>query len=360
MNDFVFVAGPIEKPITGGEKFHRTVADFLNGKRQLRALITEKDFPRTGKIFRPLLYNLITLRKLWAYNNYTLIFPLRYSHGLLIFLFYVKMLRKVKIIGVVHHLYSLHHYTKWYDKTVFWLLEKLVINLSDALIVNSQSTKNDVLKFDVNQKVFIVYPGTDIKPLPQKSTVMPRQHEIDLIYVGTISRRKGLLYLLEAIYLLKDFSIKLNIVGDTNYENDYYTELCLYIDQHSLAKKVEFHGRLSTVELDKIFRRVDIFVLPSLWEGYGIAIIDAMKYGIPIVASNIGAIPEIVTDGVNGFLIPPANPNAIAQALRCLISDEKLRKMMIRENLKKAMRFPNWQQVAENFYKTLTKIIDKY
>lgn len=335
------------------------MADFLKSKKELVILLSDSNFPRSNKILRPLIYSILTIKSIWLHNNYLFVYPLRDSHLYSLSILFVKMLRSTKVVGYVHHLYSLHHYTHWLKRFISRIFEKFAIDLSDVLIVISQSTKSDVLKFNSSKKVFVVYPGTDLKHVRRhvKYTVSIKQktHK-KLLYTGTISRRKGLAYLLAALNQLQEKNIKLEIVGDTNYERSYYEKLCFYIAEHDLKEAITFCGRLSHGELDRKFRDADIFVLPSLWEGYGIVLIEAMKYGLPIIASNVGAISEIVTDNVNGLLVPPANPTLLAQALQRLLSDVSLQERMCCKNLEKAKKIPGWEQVAKTFYETLLQI----
>lgn len=100
---------------------------------------------------------------------------------------------------------------------------------------------------------------------------------------------------------------------------------------------VELVGFVDNVE--DYLAAFDVFVYPSLFEGLGSTLLDAMAFGLPIVASNVGGIPEVVEDGVNGLLIPPGRPDELASALVRLVDDATLRASMARENRARAAQF---------------------
>lgn len=360
MNDIVFIAGTPNDPVTGGEKYHRVVADNLYKKKVLRMLLDKEDFPRTNKVFRPFVHSLYILYRLWQLDRFVFLFPSRLSHCVLLYMLFVKMFRKVLLVAIVHHLDSLHTYTNWIEKLIFYCVEKLVINLCCAVIVNSQSTKQDVLRFDSEQRISVVHPGCDFEGITARSKTYSGTTYCNLLYVGTVSRRKGLLFLLKAIKLLSKPDVKLKIVGDVEYDPNYYDELCRYVKEHGLDVRVRFTGKLSRESLRKEYESADIFVLPSVWEGYGIVLIEAMKAGLPIVASRVGGIPEIIDEKVNGLLVPIANPKALAEAIHRLASDEILWSEIAARNIRKGSEFPRWEEVGEKFYDTLMRISRKH
>jgi glycosyltransferase involved in cell wall biosynthesis len=360
MNDIVFITGTPHDPVTGGEKYHRVVADNLAKKKALRMLLEKEDFPRSNKLFRPFVHSLYILYRLWRFDRFIFLFPSRLSHCVLLYMLFVRMFRKVVLVAVVHHLDSLHTYTNWIEKSIFYCVEKLVINLCSAVIVNSQSTKKDVLRFDPLQRISVVRPGSDFEGVSVRSSTFTNTKGRNLLYVGTVNRRKGILFLLEAIAMLEKHNVRLTIVGDFEYSPKYYVELCRYIERHGLDTHVRFTGRLPLDSLKKEYEAAHIFVLPSVWEGYGIVLIDAMKAGLPIVASRVGGIPEIVDDNVNGLLVATSNPRAIADAIRRLTSNEDLWREIAANNIRKGLEFPRWKDVGEEFYRTLRRISQQH
>ena len=357
MRKVVFLSGPIDKPITGGEKYHQELAKCLLRRNLANRVLAQDDFPKTTKFLRVFLYNIVAIKKLWLYKNHIIVYPLRFSHCFFLYLLFAKIFRRNKIITIVHHIYSMHHYTDLINRRISWIFEKTAIKISDALIVNSKSTRNDTLSFDNNAKIVIVYPGTDMNTKGEVFKCKQQKQKTILLCVGTISRRKGYIHLIEALKILDNaYDIELNIVGDQYYERDYYDELRRYIAQESIENKINFLGRLKRQELNEKFRTSSIFVLPSLWEGYGIVLIEAMSYGLPIIATNTGAVPEIIVHKKNGILVPVGSAKALAASIEELIKNQRLAISMSKENLIRASSFYSWNEMANKFCDTLVQL----
>jgi len=148
----------------------------------------------------------------------------------------------------------------------------------------------------------------------------------ELLYIGTIEYRKGLHLLLDSLSLLKDESInfRLNIVGaivDVNYYNQLLERVALY----GLENYVVFHGRVSSEILQQFLLTSELFVFPSLLEGYGMVIMEAMSFGIPVIAFNNSAMPFTIKDGYNGFLAKNENVEDFKILIHRVISNPILR-----------------------------------
>jgi glycosyltransferase involved in cell wall biosynthesis len=201
--------------------------------------------------------------------------------------------------------------------------------LADAIVANSEATKKTILKnapWLNPDKVKVIYNGIDTDLYSQANTKSLRDeigfsNDDKIIgFAGRLNVQKGVKYLLEAFKVVaeKSSSAKLLIVG----KGDLETYVKEFTAKHNLKSRIHFAGFRE--DIPNIMRTIDILVLPSLWEGFGIVLIEAMAAGKPCVATNISSIPEIMMDGENGFLVPPENTQAIADALMKLVSDEKL------------------------------------
>jgi glycosyltransferase involved in cell wall biosynthesis len=157
-----------------------------------------------------------------------------------------------------------------------------------------------------------------------------RSDVVRIVFVGRIERIKGLSNLLRAVEILKrsrpTARMSYEIVGKA-YEPEYYSELLQYKRAKHLDDIV-FKGFVDN--LPALYQNADIFVFPCLHgTGQGGAVnIEAMASGLPIVATSVGGIPEIVAEGTTGFLVPPNDPETLAVKLGVLIDDEKLRREM--------------------------------
>lgn len=139
--------------------------------------------------------------------------------------------------------------------------------------------------------------------------------------IGRLTQQKGHLYLLEAAEaVVKEFpNVHFLIVGDEFAEPDLSGYLRKKVEIKNMQDKILFTG--VHTDIPEILSITDVFVLPSLWEGLPVALLEAMAAGVPVIATSVGSNPEVVVDGMNGFLIPPRNPQTLAQRIKELLGD---------------------------------------
>lgn len=175
--------------------------------------------------------------------------------------------------------------------------------------------------------------------------------QLGLLFVGVCAEHKGIIYLIKAMNILKDLNIKLNVVGKYSAKDPYYRKMQKYIDRHNLRDRIEFHGFIEREQLAGLYRQSAIYVHPSLMEGYGMVLAEAMSFGLPIVASRVGAIPELIDDGVNGILVRSKDSKELAEAIRKLCEDNTIRMPMGKENYNRIKNLAKWH----DFYAILEK-----
>lgn len=149
------------------------------------------------------------------------------------------------------------------------------------------------------------------------------------VTVGAASRlspEKGFEYLLRAVAMLRDRGVELAVVlaGD----GPSRATLERVTDELGLRDRVEFVGEVAHHDVPAILRRLDIFAMPSTWEGFGVSALEASALELPVVASNIHGIPDVVLHGETGLLVPPEDVGALAEALARLAGDAALRRTM--------------------------------
>ncbi len=149
----------------------------------------------------------------------------------------------------------------------------------------------------------------------------------DAILLGTVSRlieQKGLQYIISAMSQLRNdyANLFLVITGDGALRSDLKTQVA----NAGLQDRVRFLGWRE--DADAVMAGLDVFVQPSLWEGFGLVLLEAMARDLPIIATHVSAIPEIVQDGETGLLVPPKDAAALADAVRQLVDDPQLRQKM--------------------------------
>jgi len=120
------------------------------------------------------------------------------------------------------------------------------------------------------------------------------------------------------------------------------------VGELGLADRVVFAGERSHEDVIRFMRAADVFVLPSLTEAFGIVLLEAMSCGLPVVASNVGGIPSLVSDGRNGFLVPPRDEGGLARAITRVLTVPEERAVFVRTNVQKAMSYA-WPLIADRF-----------
>jgi glycosyltransferase involved in cell wall biosynthesis len=153
---------------------------------------------------------------------------------------------------------------------------------------------------------------------------------------------------------LKDLPWRLSIVGDPTRDDDCSRALDRDIDRFGLRSRIERLGAVSHAVLAKLYDRTDLFVLPSRFEGYGMAFADAIAFGVPVIAARSGAIPETVPAEAS-ILVPPDDVPALASVLRRLLENQAERDALRAQARASARALPTWRESAEIIARALGK-----
>ena len=235
------------------------------------------------------------------------------------------------------------------------ILEMISILLSKKVIAISNSVKTSLRKIELvrSKKIFVLHNGIDYQKF-FKIADSNKILKVNPIIFGTICRlepQKGISYLLLAMkFILTKFpSAQLEIVGDGSLQQ----ELKELTEKLGISNSVKFFGKFTDVI--PFYRRMNIFILPSVYEGFGIVLLEAMAAGVPVIATNVDGIREVVINGESGILIPPKNPEAIAEAILKLIENPQLVKKLVDGGLMRSKSFDIKEHVMklDNFYANL-------
>ena len=204
-------------------------------------------------------------------------------------------------------------YEKVMDYVVWHAVDLIIVNAK--AIAQALLTQRDVLL----DKVCVIYNGLENREIPCKSDQVEK---IRIGCVARLDRAKGIIYLLDAFAQLAERyeHLQLVLVGD----GDAFQELRSRVKQYGLNDRVEMPGFYQG-SVDELLCSLDIYMFPSLWEGFPYSIIEAMRAGCSIIATSVGGIPEAIRDGEDGLLIEPASSAAIFCAIEKLIEDPELR-----------------------------------
>ena len=228
-----------------------------------------------------------------------------------------------------------HNDDKFLQKAIIRIGHFLMSIPNDGIICISAHVEKYIKKIGVWPKVTIktIHYGIDAKGfesnidnslVPHFKTALSKGK---LYLLGTVARleeQKGLQYLIEAVSYVskKRNDFHLIIVGD----GPLVASLKDKVKKLDIENFISFTGKRSDVPA--VMKSLDIFILPSLWEGFGLVLLEAMAAGIPVIASNVSAIPEVIKHNENGFLVAPKNPDALAEKILLLLENKDLRRKM--------------------------------
>ncbi|OGE81748.1 MAG: hypothetical protein A2826_02985 [Candidatus Doudnabacteria bacterium RIFCSPHIGHO2_01_FULL_43_23] len=286
----------------------------------------------------------IISEKLDVYHSPANIIPLRYSG---------------KFCITTHDL-AIYRRPDLFPKSQGFSLKYIVprsIHQAKKIIAVSESTKRDIQEFfSVDQKkVKVIHEGVDHQRFSQSSTIENSKEYLGekynirneyLLFVGTLEPRKNLIRLLEAFYRL--------LAGNPNYKSKYQLLLAgslgwLYdtifdeVKNRGLGENVLLPGYVDAEDLPTLYRNATIFIYPSLYEGFGLPVLEALTSGTPVITSDSSSMPEIAGDAA--LFVDPVDVEGMVSAMRRFLEDEKLRSNYSERALLQAKKF-SWEKCA--------------
>lgn len=346
-----------DKPITGGEIYNSKLYDYLQRSFPSVENISWEPKPHHSKlqfILNSIIQNLSFLKILKDVNCKTAIIEdISACESLFLFNLLTRCFRRILgkevfLMPIVHHTYA-PLINNGIKKRLRSIQERIFINSSDAVIVNSEFTRMTVESLIAGHKdIIVAYPGLNISFLNNPDLGTKKDpHNIHLLFVGYVTPRKGVDTLIKSLeILIKNYGIDniiLHIAGDLDRDPIFSKNIRDYCRSASLEKNVRIYGRVSEDKLEELFALSDIFVFPSLWEGFGMVLIEAMYHKLPIITTDAGAIPYLVKDGQNGIVIPPGDPENLAASIKRLIDSPDLRRKFAESNYMLAKMF-DWNK----------------
>jgi glycosyltransferase involved in cell wall biosynthesis len=247
-----------------------------------------------------------------------------------------------KLIGLVHHPLGLESGLP--EDRASWLIanEKAVLGQCRHVIVTSETTAKTLRDdFDVpSRKLTVAEPGVTGGIRATGSGKSPA-----ILAVGAISARKAYPLLVEALSSCRDLDWSLRIVGEDGVQPDETRRLKQTIAAHGLIDRIMVTGPVSETDLARAYASADIFAMSSLYEGYGMALAEALAHGLPIVTSTGGAAAETVPDTA-ALKVPPGDLAALAMALRRVLADATLRRRLGDAAWAAAALLPTWRDTT--------------
>ena len=244
-------------------------------------------------------------------------------------------------------------FSSFYGVEIRWLKKKfplllkpfsILINKSDVVTAISTHTARE-LSGAVRMPIQII---------PFSVTMAARRGRAidkkEIVFVGRLVERKGVKYLIEAFERVSgSIPHRLNIIGD-GPEHGHLEKM---VARLKVSGRVRFTGKISDERLNQYYKTCSFLVLPAVYdkkgdtEGLGVVLLEAMSYAKPVIASGVGGITDIVTDGKNGLLVPPADSDALAQAIKKMAQSVKLRRAFGRKARKTVDERFNWDKIVK-------------
>jgi glycosyltransferase involved in cell wall biosynthesis len=257
---------------------------------------------------------------------------------------------KYPIVAIVHHLRSREPRPAW-QNLGYRAVERAYLASVDGLVCVSRTTRRDVERLVGGaRKLVVANPGGDGLPgVLTREEIAARARASGpcrLIFAGNLIPRKELHTLLAALAQLPQDDWRLIVAGSLSADPPYANAIRRQIETLGLTPRVTLAGALSRPELAAQLAASHLLAVPSSYEGFGIVYLEAMRFGVPAIASTAGAAWETIHPGVNGFLVPPGDAAALAQCLGSLIRDrERLLQMSLAAHASAAAH-PTWEEMA--------------
>ncbi len=241
------------------------------------------------------------------------------------------------ILSIVHHLSFLGASDKL--RKTYRFFEKKYLKTIDGFIFTSKTTRSDVRSLIAGADGAIALPGKDhIEPKYEKK---PEKGNGRALFVGNIIPRKGITTIIRALDNVEGLSLK--VVGDRKADKEYTRTVRKEIEERGLDSRVDLTGSIPDEELDGVFRESDFLVVPSLYEGYGIVYVEALGYGLPVIAPNRGGASEIIEHGREGYLTDPGDVGKLSKYMERMKDRSSLKSMSERAR-ERYEELPTWEE----------------
>jgi len=334
----------------------------VDGTNEYRLLVSrenapifEDGLPRTVKVFGPRVIDHTSVRVVWEHLCLPRV-AVREGVSLLHCpTFIVPMRWRGPTVVTIHDLTWFTHAGQHIPvKRVYYQrLIPIAVRRAVRVIAITESTRRDLLRIlgVPEEKVVVVPYGVDriFRPVEDAGRIAAlRQRygipERYLLFVGMLEPRKNLVRVVQAFGQLKSsdpiLPHMLVLAGNKGWG---YEEVRREVERLGLEREVVFTGPVPHDELPPLFSGADVFVYPSLYEGFGLPVVEAMACGTPVITSNVSSLPEVAGDA--GLLVDPLDVAALARAMRRVLSDGDLRQVMQMKGLEQAARF-TWEETA--------------
>jgi glycosyltransferase involved in cell wall biosynthesis len=283
-------------------------------------------------------------------NNYDIV-HIQWPFPLGIFGEIMRRTRKVPIVYTFHSAEFL-----LLKNALFKLILKILIKPVKMITCNSRYTQMLLLhKLGVERMKTCIIPfGSGLSSVMLSTTHSFKNTRRGLLFVGRLVQRKGVQFLIEALRIIV-YEKKRDYVVDVVGDGPELSSLELKVKNSKLGKHVNFRGKVSNDILKSCYSNARLFVLPAIidsqreTEGLGVVLVEAISFGVPVVASGVGGISDVIIDNKTGLLVPEKDPKALADAIVRLYEDDELSRRLVEEGQKHIQDNFSWDVIADKF-----------
>jgi len=250
------------------------------------------------------------------------------------------------VVSLVHHLRCSELRPNW-QNAFYRLVERQYLRSVDGFIFNSQTTASVVNGLVPPKPSVVAYPPTDrFEARITEEEVIERAvaPELRILFLGNVMFRKGLHTLVDAVRGLNS-KVQVDVVGSLNVEPEYAREMQA---RATPLSSFFFHGALDSAPLIEKLKAAHVLVVPSSYEGFGIVYLEGMGFGLPAIGTDLGAAREIISDGVDGFIVRAGDAVELATRLKVLAEQRGTLIRMGQAARARFLRQPAWEQTAES------------
>ncbi len=346
---------------TGVEEYvFRLIEEFKNLKDAKKHTFILYVNPKINKIIPKNLPNNFSLKVLhpsFFWTNFRLLLELLKDKPDVFFMpanFFLFFYPKIPVVTSIHGL-EFEYFPKYYSKKMLFYLKtgtKRAIKKSKKIISISERTKKDLASlYNADLKnINVVHHGVAFEKF--KKPFIKREFKY-ILYIGRIELKKNILGILDAFYILKKkykIEHKLILAGYFGYGGE---KIKKKIDSFKYKDDVILPGYISHDEKKHLFSNADIFLFPSFYEGFGMPILEAQSFGVPVVTSENSSTKEVGSDGA--LYVDPNNADDIAKAVFLILSDREKREEIIKNGRKNLDKY-SWSKCAKETLKILESV----
>jgi glycosyltransferase involved in cell wall biosynthesis len=275
---------------------------------------------------------------------------------------------RLRLVALVHHPLAEETGLDTYTANQLAESERRALSVVHSVVVTSQATAANLANYDVHpERIAVVEPGTDPAPLARGSD----GRRVHFVCVAAIIPRKGHEVLMRALAIVPERNWRLTCVGDVERDPAGVDRLRAHVRADGLADRVVFAGEGDRHAVAAYYDEADLLVMPSLHEGYGMAVAEALARGLPVVGTNTGAIPELLNGMLKidgelfrddrlvelsaGLLVQPDDADSLAAALSLVLRDVPLRERLTQGARRVRDMLPTWEEASEKMAQALMR-----